>query len=562
MEKKTKILTFASIIFFILISLTIQEDFSDALFNTGRILSIADNFKMGVRYPFPSYFTLFDNSGYACPLFYGDLFLIPPALIYLLTNNLSISVYLYCIALFIGCYFSAFYVLKKMVSDNEFKCAIFALIYALSPYFVVRVIIALSFSGALAMIFTPLCIYGFYECVYKDELSYKSILKLTIPMFCLLLSHLISTVLMIAYMLVWFIVRAVKKKIRKNNFCNLVIAAILFLLTTCYFWLPMFEQMAHYSLKVFASESNTLLSVTFSEYYRTFIEYFTEDTFVRGPYLLVIPITIVIARILLLKNEKIKKYDFMFILMVIAWIIQGTPFILKIIEPYAGVIQSPHRINVILNFVEVIYLFLISEEVHPKFDVCLMGLQVFAVLLYIIISFGEILDNSYFYEKYTRAFVNNQKEQLCYTQCLERGYSLVHGMGEYLPENFNARYFALTDFEEKYNYKISRDGADVYIETEKEGIIELPVTYQYGYKAIYSSVSFNNDKGVFEIGNGELDIELSDNGLIQLDTKEGSFITLTYERTKMQIISIFISLISILGTGICGLFQKKKESNT
>lgn len=91
----------------------------------------------------------------------------------------------------------------------------------------------------LGTIFILPVISGMYDYIHKD---FKKPYLLFIGFFGLINSHILTTVICLIFCTIYFLCN-VKKCIFENpkKFKKLAITAILVLVSTCYFWLPMLE---------------------------------------------------------------------------------------------------------------------------------------------------------------------------------------------------------------------------------------------------------------------------------------------------------------------------------
>ena len=115
-----KILTFTVILFTIMAFVVEYRNMScDKSFHMLRLEELAKGIKTNglLNYPYYINFPAFNNFGYATELFYGDLFLIPPALLINLGMSVNLVYSLLTAISFIFIYFSMKYAYKHYYKE-------------------------------------------------------------------------------------------------------------------------------------------------------------------------------------------------------------------------------------------------------------------------------------------------------------------------------------------------------------------------------------------------------------------------------------------------------------
>ncbi|NLC96540.1 MAG: YfhO family protein, partial [Erysipelotrichaceae bacterium] len=162
----------------------------DTLFHLSRIEGYANALK---HYDFiPRIYPLKnDGFGYASPLFYCDIFLLFPSLMYNLGFSLTTS---YKFLIFFSTLFSCYsmYLLVHTITRNKYSAIISTIAYTFSNYHISDVYVRSSLGEILALIFFPLVLLGIYELFYTNKPKY---IYLIIGFSGLLLSHNISFLL-------------------------------------------------------------------------------------------------------------------------------------------------------------------------------------------------------------------------------------------------------------------------------------------------------------------------------------------------------------------------------
>lgn len=161
------ILTSASFI----ASLPLLTDFlfwgHDLDFHLNRILALANGLEAGHIFV-PIQTEVLNGYGYASPLFYSQLFLYLPAILYNLAVPMQVCYQIYAIFVNILTCGIAYYSFKGIVQDNQIA-AVGTLLYLLSPYRITNFYIRAAVGEYTAMAFFPLIVYGFVYVYNEDE---------------------------------------------------------------------------------------------------------------------------------------------------------------------------------------------------------------------------------------------------------------------------------------------------------------------------------------------------------------------------------------------------------
>lgn len=499
----------------------------DLTFHLSRILAIKDNLKLGIigGSIYPNYLS---GYGYANPLFYPDIFLyIPAALSYLGISIIdSYKIFLFLINIASIC---TMYISVKGITKNKKTALIGAIVYGFASYRLVDMFTRAALGETLAFIFAPLVIYGMYEIIYDD---YKKFYILVIGMTGLILSHLISTYL-IGIVLVIMCLLNIKKLFKdKKRISYLVIAALITVLLTSYFVLPMLEQMisGKFSFNDL-SETSKLLKRALPIW----------SIFIEFPFHILskmwIPSGIGIGFLILVyyyikSFKKCSRFvHFCFISSIVFLLCATNLFPWNLFQGILSPIQFPWRFYliavVLLSIGGSVLLSEIKIDLDKQFKkvflVCLIP-----VISVVIVNFCEI--NVKDFNQYEISF------------------------GEYMPSQADKKYIlARGDVITTNNplvHSYSRNGLKLNIkfsDNTGNNNLELPLLYYKGYVA-----NLNGQK---------IDIYETNNGLVGLDiSQESGTIIVNYAGTSIQCISKIISFITLL-TFISILIIKKRGDN-
>lgn len=519
----------------ILLTALRQLQYDDSIFHITRIVQMTENLKDGWLYPFPSYFGAIGGAGYPLPLFYGDLFLLPAAFIYAATNSIRAAVSINDIFIYSSILISSYYVFKGIGMKNAFS---FSVMYLTA----VSVGFMSAMNGNIALclsaIFIPLVFYFYYRIVYLKE---HLIVALAFSMTGLFLAHVISTYLVILLLFGHFIYRLVLKKMSVPIFIDLMKSALLCMGLTAYFWFPMLEQNFYYDTKVStAGLSGSLLPYDYSESVKSLPEFLIVNEFLYGNVVNIFFATSLILWGLNLRNRPAKKYDRLFILILAMNVIQFIPIFAKIMEPFLGVIQNVRRFDIIISFLEIVYIGLMLDITNIKnmsarniLIVHLLMIGTFTAWNYKELSAGSLYNSNK--NRLLELTNTDDIKELDSKKFRKYNSSIQIGMGEYLPENFDATYFIKLDTSAREVYQYKRNGSNAVFNAKGKENIELPIVYQYGYHA--------------EQNGEEIKLQESSHGLIEVVPKKEGKVSIAYTRTKIQIASIVVSLSVLLEIG-------------
>ena len=177
----------------------------DIKFHLGRIQAIADGLQSGqfpVRYEASAWY----GSGYVSGMFYGNIFLYIPALLYMVGMPVYRAYNIYVIlvnALTVGVGYYSF----KGLFDSKKWGLTAIIIYSLAGYRLTNVYMRASVGEYTAMAFVPLCIYGIYR-IYKCKNMpiIRKVLPLVIGATGLIESHVLTTELMAIFIFIFAII--------------------------------------------------------------------------------------------------------------------------------------------------------------------------------------------------------------------------------------------------------------------------------------------------------------------------------------------------------------------
>lgn len=490
----------------------------DLNFHLKRIEAIKTNYEHG---NYPIYYNYLNGYGYASGIFYPDLFLNIPAIIYYLGINLftSYKIFLFIIKL---CSLISIYFSVKAITNKKQSGLLALILYAFSSYCFIDMFERGALAETLTIIFIPLVIRGIYEIIYKEPKKYY---LLAFGMLGLLHSHIISLYIMTIFLIIYVLINV--KKLNKQKISAILKSIILFILIGCHFLLPLLEQMIDGNFYYNKITNTNILNYNAVPIYLIFLEI---------PYYIFtnrwIPCGIGIIYFIFLiyyfkhKNKFDKQSKQFLYLGLFTLIFASKTFIwnIDIFKKIFSYIQFPFRVYILATNLFIISLSKIINKIET-----IKKITIFMFIMFLL---------NLFYP-----FINIKVNKLTEDEIL---------YGEYLPVEYPS-----LDYSKKrkdkiisncdINYEIIRNiNTQIKYNTKCDQLnLEIPIIYYKGYH-----VTLNNKN---------IDINKSKNGLIELKTnkKEGN-IEIYYEGTTIYKYTRYISIITIIILLIKGVKHAKK----
>ena len=410
---------------------------------------------------------------------------------------------------FIGLFSAAIfmYLLGSKLFKDKKKGLLTSLFYISSSYFCTDFYSRDALNESFIFIFMPLIFLGIYYlfCEKNKKLFY---ICFVIGYAGMMYSHLVMSV-WFTIVFILFLLMFIKDIFKKENLLHLIIAAILILIFTSPFTIPLIEHMLNGEYVIFDAESSVLTWTLDLKYF--FVQIFQVTGNHNRLYvaLNIIVILLLLFAIYKIIIKKVPDYRKKFIIGFLIFIIFGMILVSNdtfwhYVPKFLNNIQFPWRAASFVAFGSS----LLAAE----------GLDVFCNLFkkkyiwtpYLLIIFIVI----------SNTFYNIQNIQL--VNYLP--YSLNDGMGwqkEYLPmktlkkyeyfENRNPNKVISSDKNVKIEM-ISNDVPNMEFEVKKVKksiTLELPRLYYLGYKIVDED---GNNIKYFENENGFVSIKISENG--------------------------------------------------
>ena len=527
-DEKTKILLYVLVTFFISNILVIFKNpyyGHDIGFHLSRIQSIADclNNKIFPALIYPNYL---NGYGYGNGLFYPDLFLYIPALLVYFGIDCKIAYQLFLFLINIFTFFSMYFCINK-ITNNKNTSLITAGIYLISSYRLTDLYVRSALGETLCFIFVPLVLLGLYEIFYNDE---KKGYYLTIGLFGVLSSHIITLLFCVIVVFVFALVNIKTLLKNKNKFKYLFIYCLLAIGLGSYFIFPFIEAYLADTYLVSTNPATGGWDYTIPFYY-VVLEIASN---VGRYYPVGIGIIFVILFILFIYFKQYKdsdKYINHYLLIGLLFLLMTTNiFPWKIFSSLASLIQFPWRFMILAT---TSLLFGFSKTISKTLETHSNKF----ILRLIVVAFFTFA--CFFRDMYMKEEFRLYEDEIHYSL---GGY-------EYLPSDVDLDYILNESNDIKANHDIkiiyNKVGTNINIEYSNNNYndtyLDIPLIYYKGY------IGKENNKII--------PIHKIEKGIIQIPLHEASGnISIYYSLTLFRIIGIIVSLISTI---IFIIFKKR-----
>ena len=437
------------------------------------------------------------------------------------------------------------YLFANKLYKNKLHACLTALIYISSSYFYVDMYSRDALNESFVFVFIPLIFLGIYY-LFNEKNKLKFYLCFVIGYVGMMYSHLVMsvwfTLLFIAFLILFF-----KKIFTKENFIHLFISAILILIFTSPFTLPLVEHLLNGEYAIF--------NTTYGKYLETLSlkSFFVKNIAITGGnnvlfvnFQLIVLLLFIISFVKMIKN-KIPKERKLFIIGCLIFGILGIfftccDFIWEFVPSFLKNIQLPWRTALFATFGICIfagegldYFFLVFKK---KF------IPIVSLLFVIVLAFGF--------------YYNLKDARLFEHKSFNVSNDAMGWQKEYLPSETkkNLEYFnnrksnkiIITKGDAKarviYN-KTPNLSFEIY-DLNKTSTLELPRLYYLGY-------DITNENG------DSIKYYKNKNGFIAIDiTKEGKYFV-SYTGTLAYKLSLIVILITLLIIMIVVFYFYKKK---
>lgn len=205
-------------------------------------LTRIEGIKSGLAsHQFPVYIYPYTNNGfgYASSLFYPDIFLLIPTLLYCLGIPIIVSYKVFIIIIsFVTSYLSLH--LFEHIFNNKFLATVSCLLYCFSDIRIALTYQASALGNIMGMMFIPLLYLSFYEYFIERKNNY---LLIGISFTCMLLSHILSFAISVFIFGLFLLIDFIKNGLKKEKVICLTKSILLAIGLSAFFLFPMLEQM-------------------------------------------------------------------------------------------------------------------------------------------------------------------------------------------------------------------------------------------------------------------------------------------------------------------------------
>lgn len=526
----------------------------DVYFHMTRMEALAQEIEAG-NIPARLYYFVYEGYGYASPMFYGDLFLIIPALLILCGVSMPLAYKAFMIICVCACVLVAYYCGKKIFGTKA-SGVCFAFTYAVSSYFAVDVFTRAAVGEMQAFIFVPLAFLGLHS-ILNDEGKHWYFLPVGLA--AVLLSHLITSVMTAFFLLVYALLHSAKIYKKPVKIAAIAGCAVVFVLISASFLLPMVEQLADTKFLSTDGSSATIFgtmeqrSMTLRQLFSLFNLGESRDFWIPNGigYL---PLILVVFRLFVLRKQKFCMGDaFLIVSNVCLFMISGMfPWEKEFFQSLLGTMQFPWRIMLFAT----LFLALAATDYCRRIEKQDVAVYTCLVCVVGICAFGSVFVPRYkIYADYEK---NNQ--EVIYYKGNNIGYNI--GTGEYLPSGTSRQQLL-------YRGNVIRtDGDNLKFTQEKNGDIYVPVKYNHK-TGTYMDLPLINYKGytaTFTDVDGNvtpMEVFYGDDNVVRLylkDIKADGTIHVTYSGTTIQHVSFVLNVISVIALAAWVIYSAVKEA--
>lgn len=548
-KKRKKDIVFALVISVILLFPYLTKDLlaieHDTFFHVSRIeqlsLSIQHGNFLPAIYPYEN-----NGYGYASPLFYSDVFLITPALLHIVGLPLT---FCYKFTVFIFSFISAFsmIILVSKISKKRLCSYIAGCVYLFSNYRITDIYVRGALGEIIAFSFLPILLIGLYEIIEEDK---DSCITLTLGITCIALSHNLTFLLGCILIIIICVISI--PKLNKTKYKNIFLSTIISFLLTCFFTLPMLEQLSSQDFIVDYYASSSDLSSGSMKLWQYFINNtvfgYSGDNYDPsitmtvnvGWFLTFAPITYLFVK---------EKNHFVMISFILGYICLLLPSSLLPwdVLPFK-VLQFPWRINTLTM------LLLTLPASIGIYNLCKK--RIFSILLICILCSECIY---HVLPEYSRTFglpSNMTWQDVLDGKLTDPYYSAYYvrvelAGGDYLPLNspdFRQRSTNIKNSNNNdTNITYQKDYLTLTFTNDVDDTLIMPLTYYKGYT-------------VYEVKDGvkeKIDCYESSEAMVTFNAKANYAYIVTYEDTPLRKCCLIISEITLIGFIIC-VFKKKR----
>lgn len=213
----------------------------DLEFHLTRIAHLAQGLQDG-QFPVRLYSGMLNGYGYGAPLYYCDLFLYFPALLYNCMLPLQTCYKVYCVLVTAATAMTCWMSLRHIFGKKEIALAGTGL-YLLAGYRLCNMYMRSAAGEYTAMIWLPLIVWGMYEIYRQEKPVWRHWMPLAVGMAGIIQCHVISFEIVSAFLLVFCLLN-LKKTRQVSRLAAICKAAGVCVALCAWFLVPMLHSMA------------------------------------------------------------------------------------------------------------------------------------------------------------------------------------------------------------------------------------------------------------------------------------------------------------------------------
>lgn len=494
--------------------------------------------------------TFVKGFGYAWNIFYPPLETYISGIFSIFTSILT-SLKLTVILSIISSGITMFALIKKITKNNDLSL-LTAVIYMSAPYFFCDIYVRVAMGEIIAYAFFPLLFYGLYDIFYDNG---KQNYFLTIGALGIILSHNISALMAIIISFI-FVLLHIKKLFSKNSnlriWKNIIINSIFIILVSTFFYGPFLEHKlaTNYSVYTNATTRENFINTSIQPSQLFFSK--SEAGYVSFEFGLPIIIGLLFTPAVISKIKLKKKMLYIYTLCTgILFSLMSTS-----IFPWASfpivpsIMQFTWRFLLVstflLSIIAGVNIYYIIDNIKSK--------DIYIILMIIILYSSNYIQNSVRYNKeFNIHFLYNSTDLLT-AQCgIEYEYlpTKAHNDLDYIRQRSSNVIITSGTATIENEQKDESNMTFTIKESSENTTLELPYIYYLGYNIKINGTQINYNE--------------SDKGFIQITvpTCDNAIVEVTYTGTKLEKISLGISIISFLAfIGYIVYTEKNKKHHS
>ncbi len=472
------------------------------------------------------------NFGYGSPLFYSVIFLYFPAALRILHVPMIMTYRIFLFVIFFFTAYTIYTLIETVLGKNTLICFTGSMFYLFCTYIYQNTYNRGAVGEALAYIFIPLILLGLYHLFVLRSGRWQ-ILMLALA--GLLLSHNISFFLIVLLIVVYCLIHMREIFRDRRLFKHLFLAVFSAFLLTCWFSLPMLEQLSSHLYRVsnyfFNGQTLHEQSVRIGDLFNI-LPYDYEHLTVTNPgiFVLVLP-----ALSFLFRDE----HRFVREMTILGYIMLVMSTMLFPWQYFSAMsfIQFPQRFLIICAAPLALSAAFVLKNLQERQKYCVPVITCIQCLLCLMMIWVQydyfglfmdytqpemIADTGYYYPEDDSWYNIMQLSSPDYL-IADTKIHFRHQTHDILFEDSS-----ISDYESVYNH--------IRFNAQESGTYIIPKTYYKGYTARITDTGEIRDAGMDPV-----------TGLVQVQIREeekNCMIDVSYTGTRLQTITQYISLLT------------------